>query len=111
MQRGYFGIGIYPPKNTENIGTLWRSTYNLGADFIFSVGARYDKQPSDPTKASRHVPLYHHADMEALKSHMPQGAELVFVEQAEGSVNLPDFAHPEAAVYVLGAEDYGVPED
>jgi tRNA(Leu) C34 or U34 (ribose-2'-O)-methylase TrmL len=110
MQRGYFGIGIYHPKTTENVGALWRSAHNFGADFIFTVGARYHKQPSDTTKASRHVPLYHYANMEDLKSHMPQGAELVFVEQAEGSANLSGFKHPEAAVYVLGAQDYGVPE-
>jgi tRNA(Leu) C34 or U34 (ribose-2'-O)-methylase TrmL len=111
MRRGYFGIGIYHPKTTENIGTLWRSAHNFDADFIFTVGARYHKQPSDTTKAHRHVPLYHYKDMADLKSHLPQGAELVFVEQAEGSADLPEFEHPEAALYVLGAEDYGVPED
>jgi hypothetical protein len=35
----------------------------------------------------------------------------VFVEQAEGAINLSTFMHPEAAIYVLGAEDYGVPEE
>lgn len=111
MQRGYFGIGIYHPKTTENVGSLWRSAHNFGADFIFTIGARYRKQVSDTTKASRHVPLYHYANMNDFKPHMPQGAELVLVEQADGAANLPDFNHPEAAVYVLGAEDYGVPED
>ena len=110
MKRGYFGIGIYHPKTTENIGTLWRSAHNFGADFIFTVGARYKKQPSDTTKAWRHVPLYHYKDMEDLKEHLPQGSELVFVEQAEGSSDLKTFFHPESALYVLGAEDYGVPE-
>lgn len=111
MKRGYFGIGIYHPKTTENVGTLWRSAHNFGADFIFTVGARYYKQPSDTTKAPRHVPLYHYSDMADLKSHMPLGAELVFVEQSEASVDLKPFHHPETAVYVLGAEDYGVPEE
>lgn len=110
MKRGYFGIGIYHPKTTENVGTLWRSAHNFGADFIFTVGARYYKQPSDTTKATRHVPLYHYTDIADLKAHMPLGAELVFVEQAPGATELRSFSHPEAAVYVLGAEDYGVPE-
>jgi len=111
MQRGYFGIGIYHPKTTENVGTLWRSAHNFGADFIFTVGARYHKQPSDTTKAWRHVPLYHYSTMDDLKAHMPHGAELVFVEQSEGAADLSEFRHPEGAVYVLGAEDYGVPEE
>jgi tRNA(Leu) C34 or U34 (ribose-2'-O)-methylase TrmL len=111
MQRGYFGIGIYHPKTADNIGTLWRSAHNFGADFIFTIGARYKKQPSDTTKAPRHVPLYHYADIDDMKAHIPAGADLVFVEQTEGATDLRSFNHPEAAVYVLGAEDYGVPED
>jgi len=31
-ERGYFGIGIYHGKNTDNIGTLWRSASILGTD-------------------------------------------------------------------------------
>lgn len=87
---------MYHPKTTENIGTLWRSAHNFGADFIFTIGKRYQKQASDTTKASRHI---------------PHGCQIVFVEQTEGARNLKDAVHPETAAYVLGAEDYGVPED
>ncbi len=111
MKRGYYGIGIYEPKTTDNLGTLWRSAHNFGADFIFTIGDRYHKQPSDTTKAWKHVPLYRYKDMADMKEHMPVDAELVFVEQAEGSVSLRNFVHPQSAVYVLGAEDYGVPEE
>jgi len=27
----YFGIGIYQGKTESNVGTLWRSAYQLGA--------------------------------------------------------------------------------
>lgn len=37
MKRGYYGIGIYHPKTTENVGTLWRSAHNFGADFPTSI--------------------------------------------------------------------------
>lgn len=110
-QRGYFGIGIYHPKTTENIGTLWRSAHNFGADFIFTIGKRYKKQASDTTKAERHVPLYEYADFEDFKNHLPRGCNIVFVEQTEGAKNLKDTSHPEAAAYILGAEDEGVPEE
>ena len=33
----YFGIGIYKPKTQENIGSLWRTAYILGASFIFFI--------------------------------------------------------------------------
>lgn len=29
--RGYFEIGVYHPKTPMNVGTLWRSAYQLGA--------------------------------------------------------------------------------
>ena len=39
-RRGYFGVGIYQPKHWENVGTLWRSAYQLGASFLVVVGSR-----------------------------------------------------------------------
>ncbi len=36
----YFEIGIFHPKTKENIGTLWRSAYQLGAAGIFTIGKR-----------------------------------------------------------------------
>lgn len=44
MKKGYYGIGIYETKEETNVGTLWRSAQNFGADFIFTIGARYKTQ-------------------------------------------------------------------
>lgn len=109
MKRGYFGIGIYHPKTTENIGTLWRSAHNFGADFIFVIGKRYKKQPGDTTKAERHIPLYEYLTFDDFKNNLPKGCRMVFIEQTDGAHNVKDCHHPEAAVYILGAEDHGVP--
>ena len=111
MKRGYFGIGIYHPKTEENLGTLWRSAHNFGANFIFTIGNRYKKQKSATTYASRHVPLYHYKDYEDFKSFVPEDCELVFVEQTQGARDLVDTHHPERGIYILGAEDIGIPED
>lgn len=35
----YFAIGIYHPKTEMNMGTLWRSAYQLGASYIFTIGS------------------------------------------------------------------------
>lgn len=111
MPRGYYGIGIYHPKTTENIGTLWRSAHNFGANYIFTIGKRYRKQASDTTKAERHIPLYEYETMDDFKKNLPKGCQIVFVEQTNGARNLKESCHPETAVYVLGAEDEGIPED
>eukprot|EP01062_Namystynia_karyoxenos_P040658 TRINITY_DN29627_c0_g1_i3.p1 TRINITY_DN29627_c0_g1~~TRINITY_DN29627_c0_g1_i3.p1 ORF type:complete len:382 (+),score=59.16 TRINITY_DN29627_c0_g1_i3:62-1147(+) len=43
---GFFGIGIVRGKTESNHGLLWRTAYQLGASFTFSIGARY-KQRGD----------------------------------------------------------------
>ena len=57
---GYFEIGIYQPKYEENIGTLMRSAYQLGAAGVFTVGKRYRKQVGDVFNIAKHVPLRHY---------------------------------------------------
>lgn len=110
MKRGYYGIGVYHPKTTENIGTLWRSAHNFGADFIFTIGRRYKKQASDTTKASKHIPLFEYQSFDDFKNNIPNGCQMVFIEQTEGAKDLKESHHPESCAYILGAEDYGVPE-
>jgi tRNA G18 (ribose-2'-O)-methylase SpoU len=109
MTRGYFGVGIYNTKNALNVGGLWRSAHNFGADWVFTVGKRYRTQASDTTKATKHVPLYEFADFEDFRTHTPRDCLIVAVELSPRAVMLPEFEHPERAVYLLGAEDTGLP--
>jgi len=106
--RGYFGIGIENAKTQVNMGTLWRSANLYNASFLFTIGKRYQKQCSDTMASHKHLPLYNHADFEAFYEHIPYDCQLVGVELAESAVSLPRFAHPERAIYLLGAEDNGL---
>jgi len=107
--RGFCGIGVVHGKSSVNIGTLWRSAHGFGADFIFTVGRRYSYQPSDVTKAPRSVPLFNFQDADDLVAHLPLECFLVGVELSVLALPLPEFAHPERACYLLGAEDHGLP--
>jgi tRNA G18 (ribose-2'-O)-methylase SpoU len=109
MNRGYFGIGIYHPKTPANIGTLWRSAHNFGASFVFVVGKRYKKQASDTTKAYRHIPFYNYESFADFNRNRPYDCPLIAIEQSKKSMSIKVFSHPERAVYLLGAEDYGIP--
>lgn len=109
--RGYFGIGVYHPKTVENIGTLWRSAYLFGASFIFTVGRRYHKQASDTPQTYRHVPLWNFQTFEEFNDKVPYGAQIVCIELADKSKPLHESHHPEQAIYLLGAEDYGIPKE
>jgi tRNA G18 (ribose-2'-O)-methylase SpoU len=108
--RGYFGIGVYHIKSRVNIGTLWRSAYNFGASHIFTVGKRYKKQNSDTLKTFKHIPLYNYVDFLTFKQNLPYDCMLIAVEQSVDSVDIKGFKHPERCIYLLGAEDYGIPD-
>ncbi len=110
MKRGYYGIGIFNSKTKENIGTLWRSALNLGADFIFTIGRRYKYECTDTNKTWKSVPLYNYQDFDDFKKHLPYDCKLVAVELNERARNLKNYIHPERCIYLLGAEDNGVPQ-
>jgi tRNA G18 (ribose-2'-O)-methylase SpoU len=108
--RGYFGIVVWQPKSETNIGTLWRSAFLNDAAFIGTIGRRYQRQGSDTPGTANHVPLIHYADLDDLIAHLPHGCPIVGVELDDRAKMLPEFSHPQRAVYLLGAEDHGIPE-
>jgi tRNA G18 (ribose-2'-O)-methylase SpoU len=105
--RGYFEIGIFHGKTVENLGTLWRSAYQLGASGIFTIGRRYKKQASDTLKTWRHIPLREFDTFEQFLCAQPHSCPLIAVEM--GGTELMAFDHPARAIYLLGAEDGGLP--
>ena len=96
MVRGYFAIGICNGKAAVNQGTLWRSAYQLGAAYVFTVGRRYKKQSSDTTKTWRHVPMFNWSTFEEM--NRPMDCVLVGIEM--GGESLMEFEHPERAIYL-----------
>jgi tRNA G18 (ribose-2'-O)-methylase SpoU len=108
--KGYFGIGIWHGKTGVNVGTLIRSAYSFGADFVFTIGKRYKKQ-SSALKLDKHVPVLHFQDIAQWKKAMPANARLVCIELHDKAIPVKDFVHPERAIYLLGAEDHGLTEE
>ncbi len=105
---GYFEIGVYHPRSTDNIGTLWRTAYQLGAAGIFTIGRPYRQQTSDTQHAAYEIPLRHFPTFEEFLANRPVGAQLIGVEM--GGEPLTSFVHPERAVYLLGSESMGLPD-
>ena len=100
---GYFGADVVNTKNQANVGTLWRSAYQLGASFIFTIGTRYRHAPTDTVRATQRLPMYEHDSWNAFVESAPRGARWVAVEF--GGTPLEEFEHPLDAVYILGSED------
>lgn len=111
-KRGFFGVGIYYPKMEPNIGTLMRSAYCFGASFVFTIGRRYKRQPSDTVRSTRHIPLYNYIDLEDFRhTGIPDNCQVVGAELVDDSQMVGEFEHPERCIYLLGAEDIGLNED
>ena len=106
---GHFGVGVYQGKCHYNLGVLWRGAYQLGASYIFTIGQRYKKDSGDVFKTWKRIPLFTYQTMEEMKTSAPREAPIICVEM--GGTPLPDFEHPPCAVYLLGAEDGGIPHD
>lgn len=109
-KRGYCAIGVYRGKTHHNLGTLWRSAYILGAAYIFTVEGRYKKQSSDVVRAWSRIPLFNHKTFDDFLNSIPYDCRIVGVEIDDRAEMLHDFEHPKRAIYLLGAEDTGLPE-
>ena len=72
---GYYGVGVVGGKNANNLGTLWRSAFQLNAAFLCTVGTRYRAQPTDTADA--------HADS------TPQGRRAAGPSGPQGPVHRP----------------------
>lgn len=108
--RGFFGVAIFEAKHESNVGVLWRSASIFGASFIATVGEkRYKTMKSDTMMSHKYLPLFHFQNISDLKTHLPKGCKLIGVELTNNSNSLQSFTHPEQALYLLGAEDYGIP--
>lgn len=107
MEYGYCSIGIYHPKTEVNIGTLWRTAYQLKVSYIFTIGKRYELQQSDVWNTQLRIPLFNYDTFDDYKKNLPKQCRIVAVEI--GGKPLRTFHHPGICSYLLGAEDHGLP--
>ena len=75
------------------------------------LGKRYDpRQSSDTLKSYNKLPLTRYVGFEEFYESLPYGAKLVGIELSNFSESLLTYNHPDKAVYILGAEDSGLPK-
>lgn len=102
----FFEIGVYQPRSDINIGTLWRSAFQLGAQGIFTIGRPYRHQTADTANTPFQIPLRCYPTLEEFLQARPVGTVLIGVEI--GGEPLASFQHPKRSIYLLGAEDSGL---
>ena len=107
----FCGIGVFNPKHGGNLSILFRTIGSLDCvDFLFTIGERYKPTHADTIAATKRIPCFNFTNFEDFYSHIPQHCETVAVELHRKSKDLFDFKPPKRVIYLLGAEDEGIPE-
>jgi len=109
MKKNKVSIGLINPKNPENVGSVMRAAGNFRADSVFYTGNRYPRAVklnkgtmNSARRVSRSIPL---SGVECLVDSISGEMKIVCIELAEGAIALPDYQHPEKAIYIFGPED------
>ena len=105
MKKQKISIGLLNPKSPTNVGAVLRAANCYNVDSIYYTGTRYDraeKLGTDTKNAIQHIGLN---KVENLLDSVPANTKRICVELVEGATPLPDFSHPENAIYIFGPED------
>jgi tRNA(Leu) C34 or U34 (ribose-2'-O)-methylase TrmL len=98
-------IALCNPKSPSNVGAVMRAAGCYAAEAIYYSGSRFEraeKYQQDTRKIVQKVPLQGLDDFTRLATPRHK---LVCIELVDGAVPLPDYQHPEHAVYIFGPED------
>jgi len=102
--RGFACVGLDRPKTASNVGAILRACFCYGVAQVNISKARvkdFDAKCNTP-KAHRHLPVFL---VDSPTAYVPHNAKIVVVDLLEGAIPLPEFVHPERAIYILGPED------
>lgn len=103
-------IGLVDPKSPTNVGSVMRAAGCYQVDEVRYCGDRFDRAmryQTDTKGMLGRIPLEGTDD---LLGGLPHGMKTVCVELAEGATPLPEFVHPEQAIYLFGPEDGSIPQ-
>lgn len=99
---GFSAIGLFNPKDKNNIGSVLRCAGNFNVSMVAASGKRYAVACTDTMKAHRSIPLI---EVDDLKDIIPYDCVPVAVDLVEDARNIIDYTHPKSAFYIFGPED------
>ncbi len=106
-------IFLVNPKFAHNVGMVMRLCSCFGVSQLWFTGNRVTMDIEARGRLPREERMIGYKDVTLINSDYPfdrfEGATPVAVELRDNSENLPDFEHPENAVYVFGPEDGSIP--
>ncbi|WP_372880239.1 RNA methyltransferase [Psychromonas sp.] len=106
-------LGLVNPKSPTNVGAVMRAAGCYAVNQVLYTGSRYDravKLNTDTKNISGHIPLTNVPDLldtitNDITDNQRGDLKVVCVDLIEGATPLPNFVHPEKALYIFGPED------
>lgn len=109
MKKSQVCLGLVNPKSPDNVGSVLRAAANYGVDKVFYTGHRY---PRAIERKARSVDMSRKISKDVLISQtqcltdvVSENMKIVCVEFALNATPLPEYEHPENALYIFGPED------
>jgi len=105
MKNKHVVIGLTNPKSPTNVGAVMRAAGCYQVDEVVYTGVRYARAAkfnTDTKDASLNIPL---TSVDSLLENISEGTKIICVDLIEGATPLPEFEHPDKALYIFGPED------
>jgi len=109
MSNAKVSVGLINPKSPHNVSSVIRTAGNFSVNSVFYTGKRYPRAlmrnpdlPDMHRKVGQAIPL---TEVASILDALSESMKLVCVEFVENAISLPDYQHPENALYVFGPED------
>ena len=111
MTEGFAALALHRPSRPENIGGVLRAADVYGVKLVVLGGGALPPEPlghpTDTTQAWRRIPLEFADDV---FDALPKECVPIAVERVVEATPLPEFEHPESAVYLFGPENGSLDE-
>lgn len=98
-------LGLINPKSPTNVGAVMRAAGCYQVNHVSYTGERYHRAAkfnTDTKNIATKIPL---TQKTSLLQDLPADTKIVCIDLIEGAQPLPEFEHPEKALYVFGPED------
>lgn len=108
-------IVLIDPKFARNVASALRGASCYGIDQLWWTGDRVQLDIDSGQRLPREERMKGYGEVDLINSDypfdaMPAGTVPVAIEIRENSEQLPEFEHPDNAIYVFGPEDGSIPK-
>ena len=111
MDNNKVSLCLFNPKSPQNMGSILRAAGCYSVASVFYTGERYARAKgfaTDTKDAGLKIPV---TNISNIQECVHQEQCIVVVELVEGATPLPNFEHPDNALYIFGPEDGTLPQD